>query len=712
MTDEGSRRGDLLAAAGVALGVFLVQLPFRLVAVNLIDEGAIYQFADELLRGKLPYTDVVHPAFPGVHYVIAAVFAVFGSSWMVGRTFGAVVFAVTAALVFLIARWWSTRRGALALVVLFVCYRVWAYPHWHMVSYSSLAVTYVLAAVWLAGEALVRPRSAPLVAAGLLAGCAMLTKQDSGALGSVAIGLALLAGMPRGRRIRSAATFSIPAFAVLGAAVAAAVASGVFDDLVRATILNPLQGFAYGKYQDLPPLWPFWAQDAAVRADPFAYLPTIVVDVAIFPLLGSALYQQTPVVDALLRVVYHLPWIVLVASVVVALARRMRGTAIDPRETLLLLLAAGFLLAFNKPRDWIHLLVLYPPTLLLMGLLATRARAAAGRWRSVVATAIGVVLAIALGVAAWLAIALVHANPVPVTGPRGTIYATGPQGRGLQAVVDAVADVPPDVPLLSLPYHPGVNYLTGRPNLSRYYVTWPAEPDVGRSDDFIAALERHPNGIVVYTPTQVAHFPRMSEYDPPLFSYLVDHYELKRAVGGEPFGMSFFLLERRPAPGGSALGGERLGDAKVVLAHGGTIRPALSPERTDLVREVLWPFCRATAVGLPADTATALRYRVTPTAQTHLRGSFGINPDHWAHLGQSFTFTITVEPAGEPPATVVDRTVDVLRKNDDRAWHPIDVDLSAWAGRPVDVTLQVDTPTKQATPPTYAAWCDLRLDPE
>lgn len=710
MPAPASRRGDVLAAVGVALGVFAVQLPFRLVAVNLIDEGAIFQFADELLRGKLPYVEVMHPAFPGVHYAVAAVFALFGSSFETGRTFGAAVFAMTTAVAYLVARWWTSRRGALAVVLLFLCYRVWAYPHWHMVSYSSLAVALILAAVYLAGEALARPRAWPLLLAGLLAGLALVTKQDSGPLGATAIGLGLLAGMPRGRRIRAAATFSAPALAVVAAAAIAAIVSGVMPELIRATVVLPMRAFESGGYQDRPALWPFWRQDPLIRAQPLAYLPSIALDVAFFALMGSDVYQRTSIVDAMLRVVYHLPWVVLLVSTAIALWRRARGVRVDPRETLLLIVGAAFVVAFNPPRDWIHLLVLYPPTLLLAALCVHRALAAAGRWRRagvlVAGTALGVMLAVSIGVA----IGLVWVNPTPVHGPRGTIYATPPQADALQALVDAVGAMPPDLPMLGLPYHPGMNYITGRTDLARYYAAWPAEPDLGRTEDFIRALEARPDGIVVYTPSQVAHFPRMGDYTPALFAYLADHYEIAQAVGGDLGGLSFFVLARRDPPGGTSLGGERLAAAAVTLTQDGVMRPATPGERGALVREALWPFCRAIGVGVQRDGATALRYRVTPDATTHLRGSFGVNPDHWTHLGHPLTFTVAVEPIGGSAAIARRETVDVFQRPADRAWHPLDVDLGRWVGQPVDVVVQVEGPGRVPIEPIYGGFCDLRLE--
>src|SRR6059036_2001811 len=99
---------------------------------SLMDEGGILQFADDILHGRTLYRDVVVYAFPGVFYVTAAAFAVAGTSVGTARSLAALLFAIATAAVYLLARWSHGRRDALAIVLLFVCYRVWAFPHWHM----------------------------------------------------------------------------------------------------------------------------------------------------------------------------------------------------------------------------------------------------------------------------------------------------------------------------------------------------------------------------------------------------------------------------------------------------------------------------------------------------------------------------------------------------------------------------------------------------
>src|SRR5262249_59806013 len=106
------------------------------------------------------------------------------------------IFAAAAGVVYLIARWSWWRRGALAIVALFIVYRVWAYPHWQVLSYSTLAVTLALAATWLVGEAFAREGVVLLVLGGALSAASILAKQDLGLATTAALPVAGLVGRP------------------------------------------------------------------------------------------------------------------------------------------------------------------------------------------------------------------------------------------------------------------------------------------------------------------------------------------------------------------------------------------------------------------------------------------------------------------------------------------------------------------------------------
>src|SRR6185503_13673641 len=180
---------------------------------------------------------------------------------------------------------------------------------------------------------------------------------------------------------------------------------------------------------------------------------------------------------------------------------------------------------------------------------------------------------------------------------RGTLYAAPAQASTLQDLLDALAAAPPG-PLVSLPYHPLVNFLAARPVLSRFYVVWPVDPESRRDELMEADLEATPDAIVVYSVAQIPHFPRVGEYAPELFRYLVEHYAVDRMVGGAPGTTPFFLLRRAavhdaPPP-------LRLDDARVTVeASRGAPRVVTGAERDGLVSEHWWPFVRAVAINPP-----------------------------------------------------------------------------------------------------------------
>jgi len=714
-----SRSRDVVLAAAVALATLLVQLPFRLYGTNLTDEGAILTIAAELLRGRHLYSDVQHPAFPFVHWLTAAVFWLFGPSFETARTLTAVLFALTTAIAFLIARWFLSRRGALAFVVLFLCYRVWAYPHWQMVSYSSLAVTFVLAAAWIVGDALGRPARAAYVAAGVVAGLGFITKQDSGAAGAAALALATLVLAAGDRRARwgAAVRFTLGGALVVGLAVIPFLVTGTLGALVDHTLIAPFRAMRDFEYQGSPPLWPLFDQDPMVRARPIAYLPSIVFDLFRLQVFASALYRDTGLVDAALRIAYHLPLLVLLAATARAVVRRRTRRApadvTDRREAVLLFVAAACWVAFSRPHDWIHLLVLYPPTLLLGTLLVAALVRASGPLRRPLTGAVMVLLAALFALAAAMALQLRRENAFPVHGPRGTIYGTAPQARALQELVDGLAAAPPGQPVVGYPYHPIVTFISGRPLLGPYISIWPAEPDLHRTKDIVATLDAQPDGLVVYSPSQIAFFPRMAEYTPELFEYFARHFRIGKVFGGDPEGFSFLLLERKTPPGGRSLLGPALADAGVALepGDGGVGRPLTAQQRAAWVGEVLWPFAHVLRVTTFPEVAIAVRFRLTPAAGEHFRTAYGGDPDHWSHFPEApIRFAVAVEPVAGGRHDVVAATVDPLTVPADRRWTDVDVDLTPWAGQPVDVVLRA-TGAKGVWPARdRAGWAEPRVE--
>src|SRR4029453_4184334 len=348
--------------------------------------------------------------FPGAFYLLAGWFRLLGPSIWASRLIVVAAFTVLVVCFTRIASVLLPRAGALAVAAVLVCYRVWAFPHWQVYNYSPMAAATLTAAVMLLFEWLARPARAFLVIAGALAGAGILCKQDYGLGVTGALGLFLLlqaalrgttgdeAGPPRQRPgarrpqiadALPAVHFTLGLVLVLGPALGALAWAGALRDLVQQAIVVPLRGaMQFAAYARLPPLRPFLGQSPQLRAQMESYFPSVLLTVNRQEIASSWLWRDTSVWDVTLKALYYLP----VASFAVAAACWLGGAAVralrgaagigDARRVLVLAWVGGFLLAFNRPRDWVHLMMIYPPVLVtaavsLCGGLRPRPRAVA-----------------------------------------------------------------------------------------------------------------------------------------------------------------------------------------------------------------------------------------------------------------------------------------------------------------------------------------------
>jgi hypothetical protein len=693
-------RRDALVALGVFVVAVAAQWPLRLGSLNFVDEGYVVQLADELLRGRRLYEDLAVYPWPGVFHLLAAAFRLFGTSIETARTVAVVVFAVVPTVGYLIARWWLPRGGALAVAAVLLAWRAWAYPHWQFLGYASLATTVGLVAAWATGCALRSGSLATFLAAGMAAGAAALAKQDSGVAVGTMLGFATLlaggAGTPRWRR---ATAYAVGVLAVCGGVLTAYAVAGIGPALVRETVLTPIYGASTFDYPARPRLLPLFAQDPDLRARAFSYLPGALVDLHLVTLVRSRLWTTTGLVDALVKLAYHLPWLLLLATAPRAWRARIATPGRVPARWVLWWTAAGALLAFNRPHDWAHLAVLYPATLLL---------AASAAWDGPaggvarVGRALTGVAGVLLGAGAlWFAVGLVRLHAVPVHTPRGTLYTTADRADVLRTLLAALAEHP-DAPLASLPYHPLVNFLAGRPNPSRHYVVWPVERDADRDDDVVAALGADPRTEVVYTPMQVPHYPRPATYAPRLLGHLADAWSVARVVGGDPGGMTFLLLRPGAPPAGAPL---------LAALPDATVLPAVAAGAPSPAVAALWPSGRALATTPAPGHPVEVAFPVVPTPTARLRTAAGVAPDALGGFLVPIRYTVAVRTPDGAEQVLHETVLDPTRTPADRGWRAIDVPLAAFAGGPVTLVLRTAVDGAGGVPPWAAGWHDPRLLP-
>lgn len=700
---------EVLLTLAVAVAAALAPLPILHHWFALLDEGYVLGIADEINRGKMLYRDVnVDAPFPGAFYLLALWFRWAGTSVEASRWLGHLGFVVYAVSFFRIARAFLSRGWAAGLVVVLLGYRVWAFPQWQIYSYSLIAATLVVLAAALTLHGARKRSSGWTALGGVVIGAAVMCKQDYGLAVTGGTGLALLVApfLESSERPTAAGVLASPLlFGV--AAVAVPVLSfgwlawhGALDGLVQQTFVVPFTYvFEFTGYPRLPDFWSL-GQDAMMRSDIAAYVPSIIATLWWSPCpecwvddLGRGwAYRQTAILDTALRLVFWAPilatGLALVLWFAVPIVRRVRGVAspgIRPR-LLLVGLAGGFLLAFNPPRDWAHLVMVYPPSIAVGAVLLRdgleRLPAAVARMlRGVV---VACVVAFVL-VTSALMDDLRGRIDYWVESDRAGVAIDGANGPIITDVLEyADREIDRARPVPVLPIQPMLGFLADLEPAGGFSVIWPVQ-DPSRDDRFIADMEERRGEHVIYSLSQYVKLGSFESNAPRLFEYLAREFEIDAVFSRTPFGPLVTALSRRaPEDRWSGSIGERV--------------------RIDGGRWVTWPFGQ---VLLPEEGSERVDLHLEASPATReLRLAYGVNPDRWLGLDTGpFTFRIAARE-GDTRQVLFEDTLDPARRVQDRRWHPVRIDLAPYRGRAVDLSLEIDGVSEP-----LAGWFEPRVGP-
>ncbi len=710
-------RRDLALMVLIGLGAVALQLPIHDRWAALLDEGYILAIADDVNHGRVLYRDVIVDApLPGAFHLLAWWFRVAGTSILASRWLAMAGFAIWAMAAWAIARTVLPRPWALAFAALLAVYRIAAFPHWHIYSYSLVAATLVTCAVATTGRAWRRGRPGLFVLAGALAGAGVLCKQDYGLAITATLGLALLlAPLTEPDRPRSARTWLGPplllglgALALIVPTLGWYAAQGALPALVRQTLLVPLSGAARFDYTRLPALWPFFAQDPELRAQIGSYLPSILATLWWDRINPSPLWREGWLWDAGLKLLYWAPLVIFpLAGGLLARTRRRRlapaGSLADVATSadgfagftglLLLAWSGGFLLAFNRPRDWVHLMMIYPPALLL-GLVLLRASLAALPRvpRRLATTAAAGVLLVLLVTAGTLARDLRRANSYRLQSPRAGVFVDARNGPIIEDVLaDIAQEQPPAEALAVWPVQPMLTFLAGRRPVAGFHVLWPVQ-ESDRDTRIVAELEDSRAPRVIYSLSQFQHLGPVSRNAPELWRYLNSDYEIDAVFDREPHGPLITALARRTE----------------THAAGEPTLPAGAVQGSAAWR--LWPFGTVLATAIGGTTNLVLD---VPPEGGALALEWGVNPERWlsAHAGP-FTFRVAVQDRARGVSLpLLETSSDPSRDLNDRRWTPARIDLARWAGSRVELVLRIDAAAPVDDPLGMAGWREPRLVP-
>jgi len=712
-------RTDAALAAALFVAALLLQLAIFDRGAFYSDEGLLAQTAAEINRGKVPYRDIVMPLpGPAAFYLLAGVFRLTGDSFTAARATMAVMSSALTAFLYLLARGAMTRWTALLVGLAFLSCRLWAFPHWLFYHYASCAGFFTGLGYALVCAALGRVSPVPAALAGIAGGVALLAKQDVGGAGTLGLGIALLL-LGGERRVVMGAAFAAGVCAVLLPTLALFAAAGALPSLFDQAVRTAFRGFVQFDYLRLPNLRPLFHQDPLLRAHLGEYAPSVLVTLYWDRITTSPLFRGTPLCDLAIKLVFFLPY-AAVPLAGLALARSWGSSPLPPAgrrkragAALLVIYAAASLAAFSPPRDWLHLLVLYHPTLLLAGLLldlgasrlGTRAR------RAVLGAA---TLATLLALLGTLRITrdLRRAFATPVPTAAGTVWLKREEAGVLADLLGYVAArTGPADPLPVIPYHPLIQFFARRTaGLSSYYF-WPVRPTEDTDARLIADLEATRPGTIIYSVSQYAHLRRFRENFPDLFAYLVDHYHIARTfTPPQPWGAVFCGLERRePAPPPLVDLVGVVDQATVSVTRAGATQVLHGAARTETAGQALWPFRRVLyqRPAVKGESTIAFSLRIPP--QARLDFGYGLNPDEWVSFSPAaVTFAVAVETGGSA-RMLFSATVDPQRKPAQRAWREAEIDLTEFGGKEVVLAFHTAAATQAGERSDLAGWAEPRL---
>jgi hypothetical protein len=720
-------RGGRRAVVSVAAAALLFQLFIYDRWISFMDEGHMLQFAALIADGGDLYRDATVYPLPGAFYALAGIFRVVGASILVARWVVVIEFTLLAIFVLLLLRRFVPVAWSGAGLLLLFLYRVWAFPHWHMYSYTSTALCLLAGALVLLLRFLETADLRVVALAGLAAGIGGVCRQDYGAATLLAMNLVLIVRAravpaPPGRgRLVPLWCFNGPPLAVAAMTLAYFWHQGLLAELVRQTFWNHLVGMATFDYPSLPSIFPLFRQNPALSdaAAHVVYMPPIIGTVDFAALRESFLYRETALWDVGLETFFYAPYVLALVGAV-RLWRR-RSARLDPsrrlgylRELTLTSFAVALLLSLNKPRDYVHVAVLYWPFLCLL-LVYAHALVFGRRWRAAIAVAVALGVGVpAVGYTARLVWLLRSQHSELLPTDRAQVYVKPAEAQVIGDVVRYIGTHSGhDDDVLVLPYFPLLSFLADRRGPHRSgYVVWPVPDYPDRDRRIIEATEEAGVDVVIYSFTQWPQFPPFERYAPELFTYLVEHFELDRVFSPDPWGYVLAGLRRetRAPAGRPLLGPDGSGGALRIEGPGAATREVPESERAQFLSTTLWPFRPVVVLRpLAGDRRTVLSVPVAVAGGSRLRTAIGVHPGRWVDYPPlAVTFTVTANDGGQREV-LFSRRLDPQGHVADRRWVEVDVPLDSYAGRMIDLQFSTSCERPEAETLDMAGYAIPRL---
>jgi hypothetical protein len=550
----------------ILLSSIAIQIPLHNRSLLFFDEGVIFNAAEFVLEGGVLYKGKIVGIVPGIFYLLALLYKIFGVSFLVSRYAIAVVFSFTALLVFFISRHLMDERIAFAAALVFVAHRVWAFPVWNYMGYAPIAIFFLALALCFIFSFAENPRSGTAFIIGLLVATVTLFKQDYGAFSAMGLFLYIFLWPSLRPESLSVHDAGFSRIKVITAYVSGGIAMGVLvfiffalkgahGDLLQNTLVIPLTRETTRETTSLIPMLPLLQKDHFVRDNWFQYAPSITYTRLLLNWQNhtppSFLYGRTPVWDILLKLIHYLPYLAsLAVAGILAIRYIKRDNSVEHQKTVAVLtIGVMILMTQHKPFDFAHLIQMYLPVFVLVAFsIDTLFKALCSRKapRYAISGLLSILLVVYLFHTIAGAAFIVKHYSARLEGSRASIYLTQGDRDSLAEAVEFISEnTSPNDPIFVLPYHSLFYFLSDRPIPSRYEVLWPVKVFDDMDREIIGDVEEKNVEYIIEFPQEHEGIGSYRKFAPDFIRYMENNYSTENTIGDQEKELRIVILKKK-----------------------------------------------------------------------------------------------------------------------------------------------------------------------